>query len=320
MKAIQVHETGGPEVLRLEEVQQPRPGAGQILVEVRAIGVNPVETYLRAGRPGSTSKFPYTPGHDAAGVVSAMGAGVSKFEAGDRVYTSGTLSGAYAEFTLCVESRVHPLPARVSFEHGAAMNTPYATAYLALHRSARAIPGETVLIHGASGGVGVAAIQIARAAGLEVIGTAGSPRGLELVRQQGAPRVLNHNAPGYMDELLKATGGRGVDIILEMLANKNLNADLSVLAKRGRVVVIGSRGPIEINPREAMIRNASILGFLLYNATEDELASCHSALGHGLEIGTLNPVIGERIPLAEAPRSHVKVMEPGAFGKIVLIP
>ena len=319
MKAIRVHQTGGPEVLGIEEIPTPQPGPGDVLVHVRAIGVNPVETYIRAGRP-PTPPLPYTPGHDAAGVVAAVGSGVTRFATGDRVYTAGTLSGAYAEFALCLETRLHPLPSRASFEQGAAINTPYATAHLALLRSARAMPEETVLIHGASGGVGIAAIQIARAAGLEVIGTAGSARGADLVKQHGATQVLDHNAPGYLDELMKHTGGRGPDIILEMLANKNLGADLTVVAKRGRIVVIGSRGPIEINPRDAMIRNAEIHGFLLYNATEAELASCHAALVRGLEIGTLHPVIGERIPLAEAPRAHVKVMEPGAYGKIVLAP
>jgi NADPH2:quinone reductase len=176
------------------------------------------------------------------------------------------------------------------------------------------------LIHGASGGVGVAGVQLARAAGLTVIGTAGTDRGRELEAVQGAHHVLDHRAPGYLDELLKLTQGRGVDIVLEMLANVNLAKDLSVLAPGGRVVVIGNRGSIEINPREIMRRDAAVMGMVLFNASRQDLMSIHAALGAGLENGTLRPVVGREIPLAAAPEAHRAVMEPGAFGKIVLVP
>ena len=177
MKAIRVQEFGGPEVLRLEDVPDPHPGAGQVLVRVRAVGVNPVDTYIRAGAHAVRPQLPYTPGLDAAGTVEAVGEGVTRVSAGDRVYTSGSLSGTYAELALCDESQVHTLPARVSFAEGAGVSTPYATAYRALFQRARATPGETVLVHGASGGVGTAAVQIARAAGFKVIGTGGTEEG-----------------------------------------------------------------------------------------------------------------------------------------------
>ena len=140
------------------------------------------------------------------------------------------------------------------------MGIAYGTAYHAMFHRGATKPGETVLIHGASGGVGSAAVQLARAAGMTVIGTAGSESGMKLVKQEGAHHVLNHNSQGYLDELMKLTGDRGVDVILEMLANKNLGKDLTVLAKKGRIVVIGSRGPVEINPRDAMTRDADIRG------------------------------------------------------------
>jgi NADPH2:quinone reductase len=200
------------------------------------------------------------------------------------------------------------------------MHVPYGTAYRALFQRAQARGGETLLIHGASGGVGIAAVQLARAAGLRVIGTAGSDRGKQLVSAEGAHHVLDHKSAGHFDEALSLTGGRGYDVIIEMLSNVNLGRDLTILAPRGRVVVVGSRGTVEIDPRNTMTRDAAILGMSLWNATPEDVTSIHSALVAGLENKTLRPVIGQEVPLAEAPRAHKAVLEPGAYGKIVLIP
>ncbi|MDT7690616.1 MAG: NADPH:quinone reductase [Acidobacteriota bacterium] len=320
MKAIRVKEFGGPEVLRLEDMPEPRAGAGQVLVRVRAVGVNPVDTYIRGGVHVVKPQLPYTPGLDAAGEVEEVGEGVTRFRVGQRVYVAGSLSGTYAELALCNESQAHVLPDRVSFAEGAGVFTPYATAYRALFQRARAVPGETVLVHGASGGVGTAAVQLARAAGLRVLGTGGTEEGRKLVSEQGAHHVLDHGSPGYLEQLSGLTGGRGADVILEMLANVNLDKDLGVLAKGGRVVVIGSRGSVEINPRHAMARDAAILGMSLFNASPQELESIHAALAAGLESGTLRPVVGRELPLAEAALAHEEVLKPGARGKIVLIP
>jgi NADPH2:quinone reductase len=320
MKAIRVHEFGGPEVLRFEEVEDPKPAAGQVLVRVGAAGVNPVDTYIRTGAHAVKPKLPYTPGLDAAGTIEAVGEGVASVSAGERVYTAGSLTGTYAELALCDESQVHKLPARVSFFEGAGVFTPYATAYRALFQRGRGVPGETVFVHGASGGVGTAALQLARAAGLKVIGTAGTDEGRRLASEQGAHHVLDHHAQDYLEQLTALTDGRGPDVILEMLANVNLNRDLGVVAKGGRVVVIGSRGPVEINPRLAMTRDAVIFGMSLFNASPRELASIHAAIGAGLESGTLRPFVGREFPLAEAARAHEEVLKPGARGKIVLIP
>jgi NADPH2:quinone reductase len=319
MKAIRVHEFGGPEVLKLEDVPDLHAGAGQVVVRVKAAGVNPFDTYMRQGTYAIKPALPYTPGSDAAGIVEFVGEGVEGFAPGDRVYTGGTLTGAYAEQTLAETWQVHPLPPNVTFAQGAGVNVPYATAFRALFQVARATPGETVFVHGASGGVGVAGVQLARAAGMTVIGTGGTERGRELVAAQGAHHVLDHHAPGYLDELMKLTVGRGVDVILEMLANVNLAKDLSVLALKGRVVVIGNRGNIEINPREIMRRDAAVLGMMLWMAARPELASIHAGIVAGLENGSLRPVVGKELPLAEAAQAHRAVMEPGAFGKIVLV-
>ena len=318
MKAIRVHQFGGPEVLRLEEVPTPQAGPGQVLVRMHAVGVNPVETYIRAGKYPRLPELPYTPGNDGAGVVEQVGRDVNGFKTGDRVYTAGTISGTYAQFALFKKDQVHPLPANISFEQGAAMGTPYATAYRGLFQRGEAKPGETVLVHGASGGVGTAAVQLARARGLRVFGTAGSDEGFKLAREQGAHEVFDHRALDHFEQILKATNGRGVDVVVELLANVNLGKDLTILAKAGRVVVIGSRGRVEIEPRDTMQRDADIRGMILPNTPPGELATIHAALVAGLENGTLRPVIGKEFPLADAAQAHRAVMEPGAIGKIVL--
>jgi NADPH:quinone reductase len=319
MKAILVHEFGGPEVLKFEEISTPKPAAGQVLVRIHAAGVNPYDTYMRAGTYAVKPPLPYTPGSDGAGVVEAIGDGVKKVKVGDRVYTAKTVTGAYAQYALALEEQVHSLPEKISFGQGAGVWVPYGTAYHALHHSAEAKASETVLVHGASGGVGSAAVQMARAMGLTVFGTAGTQKGVDLVKREGAHQVFDHSKAGYQEEIMKATGGRGVNVVLEMLANVNLSADLKLLATNGRVIIIGNRGEITINPRDLMMRRASAKGFTLWAITPAEEAEIHAGLIAGLENGTLRPVVGKELPLAEAARAHKEVLEPGAAGKIVLI-
>ncbi len=322
MKAIRVHEFGGPEVLQYEEISAPTVSANYVLIDVKAIGVNPVDTYIRTGNYGRNRPLPYTPGTDAAGVIAAVGEGVTRFQVGDRVYTGTTLTGAYAEKTLAEAQYVYKLPDNVTFSQAAGINVPYATAYRALLQRAKAVAGETVLVHGASGGVGTAALQIARALGMTVVGTASTEQGRKLVSQEGAHFVYDHSAEGYLEQAVKeATGGTGFHIILEMLANVNLAKDLPALATYGRVVVVGNRGTVEINPRDTMSRDASILGMTLFNVPPAEMTAIHAALYAGFENGTLRPVVGREMPLTMAAEAHVEVMKPGgAHGKIVLIP
>jgi NADPH2:quinone reductase len=320
MKAIRVSEYGGPSVLKIEEVPAPQAGPGQVLVRAHAVGINPVDTYLRSNTDNRGPKLPYTPGADAAGVVEAVGTGVTAVKPGDRVYVGGTVTGSYAELCLCEQAQVHPLPENVSCAQGAAMNVPYATAYHALFNRGHGRAGETVLVHGASGGVGIAGVQLARAGGMTVIGTAGTDRGRRLVAEQGAHHALDHTAPGYLDELMTLTHGRGVDLVLEMLANVNLQKDLGAIAMGGRIVVIGNRGTVEINPRAAMNKDAAILGMALFHASPAQVAGIHTALVEGLRNGTLRPVIAQEFPLAQGARAHEAVMETGHHGKIVLVP
>jgi NADPH2:quinone reductase len=325
MKAIRVHEYGGPAVLKLEEIPDPKPGPGDVVVRVRAAGVNPVDAYMHTGTYVRKPPLPYTPGQDGAGEIQSIGANVKTFTVGDRVYITGvgnTAAGAgtYAELALCAPSQLHRLPAPATFGQGAALGVPYCTAYRALFQRAGARPGETVLVHGATGGVGIATVELAHARGLTVIGTGGTDKGLAVVKEHGADVVANHREAGYADAIMKATGGRGVDLIVEMAAHINLDRDLGLLARHGRVVVVGNRGRTEIDVRQAMGRDAAILGMTMFNATDADLVEIHAALIAGLENGTLSPVVGRELPLADAARAHEAVMEPGALGKIVLVP
>jgi NADPH2:quinone reductase len=322
MKAIRVREFGGPEVLRLEETSLPEPAADDVLVRVGAAGVNPVDTYIRSGTYARLPPLPYTPGADGAGIIERIGPEVRGVAPGDRVYLSALSfrqSGAYAEYLLCEQAAVHRLPEHVTFAQGAALGVPYLTAALALFERGRLEPGDTVLVHGASGGVGLAALQFAKAFGATTIGSAGTPRGADLVRGQGADAV-DHGTPGYERRILELTGGRGVDLVIEMLANVNLVRDFDFLATRGRIVIVGNRGSLEFNPRLAMGKDATILGTQLWNMTPAARTRIFARLDAGLSAGYLRPVVGRELPLAEAAEAHRAVLASGAAGKIVLIP
>jgi len=322
MKAILAHEFGGPDVLRYEDLADPTPGPGQVRVRLHAVGVNPFDTYMLSGTYAIKPPLPYSPGADGAGVVEAVGAGVTAVQPGDRVYTGGTAEslayGAYRQIVLCTEAQVHALPARVSFAEGAAVNVPCLTAHVALER-ATPHAGEVVLVHGASGSVGLAAVQMARAAGLTVIGSAGTADGLELVTAEGAHHAVDHRDPAHVERVLSLTNGRGPDVVLEMLANVNLDHDLTMIAPRGRIVVIGNRGRIEIDPRKIMAKHSVVTGLALWGLTPDEVTRGHEAIGAALASGALSPVVGTELPLADAAEAHRRVMAPGAKGKIVLV-
>lgn len=319
MKAIVVKEFGAPEVLKLEETADLHPNETQILVKIEAAGVNPVDTYIRSGNHVTAPNLPFTPGKDGAGIVESVGGKVTKVKTGDRVYLANSVSGTYAEYALCEENQVYKLPENVSFEQGACLSVPYATSFWGLFDKGIPKKGETVLIHGASGGVGIAAIQHAKHFGLKIIGTASSEEGKNLIKEQGADFVYDHSEPNYLDEIMSATDGKGADIILEMLANVNLQNDLNIIAVKGRIVVIGNRGEITINPRFIMNKDATIRGFSLHTLNDAEVDSIHAALYEGLAGGWLNPIVGRTFPIEEAAKAHHTVIEEKAFGKIVLL-
>jgi NADPH2:quinone reductase len=320
MHAIRVGRFGDEDALEYTEVPVPEPGTGQVRVRLHAAGVNPADTYIRTGGYAFfTPALPYTPGFDGAGVVDAVGAGVTSIAPGERVFLSslGTtgFSGAYAEFAVTDAADVQPLPDALSYAQGAAVGVPCATAWRALFQKAGLQPGETVLIHGASGGVGIPATQLARDAGATVIGTAGTSEGAELVRAAGAHHVLDHTAAGYRDELTDLAPS----VIIEMLADVNLADDLEVIATYGRIVVVGSRGTLEFTPRLTMRKEATIHGTALWNATPAESAAALAAVSAKLGSGTLRPVVGTELPLHDAAEAHRRILAPGARGKLVLI-
>ncbi|XP_061097763.1 zeta-crystallin-like [Conger conger] len=320
MRAIRVSEFGGPSVLKLQEdIPVPTPGQKQVLIRVQACGVNPYEAYLRSGAFPVKPNLPYTPGSDVSGVVEAVGDGVSSFQSGDRVFTTATETGGYAEYTVASEDSVYQLSDSLDYKQGAAIGSPYFTAYRALFHRAHSKAGETVLVHGASGGVGGATCQIARAFGMKVLGTAGTPEGQALAKKNGAHLVFNHREKDYVKKIMDATNGQGLNVIVEMLANANLSKDLQMLTYGGRVAVVGSRGPIEINPMETSMKESSIIGVAIFSLTKEERAECAAALLAGMESGWLKPVVGPQYTLDKASQAHEDIIKSsGATGKMVL--
>jgi len=319
MKAILVRRFGGPEVLETAERPDPEVSPGHVLVRIEAAGVNPVETYIRSGTYTSEPSLPYTPGTDGAGIVEAVGADVAGLATGDRVYTSGSMSGTYAALALCKPSQVHPLPSHLGFPEGAALGVPYGAAYRAVVQRGAARAGETVLIHGASGSVGTAAIQIARLLGLRVLGTAGSEEGLARILDEGAHLAFNHKTEGYADRIREAAGKSGIDLIVEMLANVNLPKDLELVGDRGRIVVVGTHGPVEIDPRRTLVRESRIIGMSLPHASAPEQRGIYAGIGAGLLARALRPRVGKELPLEEAAEAH-RLVAAGGSGKVILRP
>jgi NADPH:quinone reductase-like Zn-dependent oxidoreductase len=323
MKAVLVTEFGEAEVLVVREVPEPSPGPRQVRVKLHAAGVNPNEAYIRSGTYSFLiPELPYTPGFDGAGVIDALGEGVGHLALGDRVFVAAMLSehntGTYAQKVVCDARAVHPLPDRISYQEGAALGIPATAAYRALFQRARLKPGETVLIHGASGGVGLLAIQMARGIGARVIGTAGTEAGRALVGSSGATHAIHHVTGKNQSEIMALTDHRGPDVIIEFLANVNLAVDLEILAPYGRIVVVGNRGSLDFSPRLAMIKEADILGMALWNARPAEYSESLSAIGAFLESGVLQPRIGGTLPLDKAGEAHDHLMNKKAQGKIVL--
>ncbi len=229
------------------------------------------------------------------------------------------MTGAYAKHCLVAQTDLFHLPADISFDYGASLGTSAMAAYRALITRGEARPGDRVLVHGATGGVGVVAVQLAVRRGMTVVGTADDDKGADLVRQLGATGAFVHSREGYFEKV-KALGP--FDVVVECLANVNLGRDLEALAKGGRVVVVGSRGKVTVDPRELMVREADVRGVFLPGQTQREKAQAVSDLLAGIKQGTLTPVIAEVLSLEQAPDAHRKVVAPnsGLAGKIILRP
>ncbi|CBY14697.1 unnamed protein product [Oikopleura dioica] len=317
MRAVVVDKFGDESVLNVKEIAAPKPGPSQILVSVKAAGINPVDTYIRSGNyiPSRLPKLPYTPGGDVCGVIEAVGENVgSEFKVGDKVYSLLiTASGAYAEKATVEETFTVKLHQGLSFEEGSALGIPYFTAFRALRTIGQAVKGEKVLVHGASGGVGqeIACIQIGKHLGLEVIGTAGSENGAALVEAQGVT-CYRHDDPDYLQKMKTAEGG--FDLIVEMLANKNLENDLTMLnVGSGRIMIVGCRGEITINPRllmgpETQIRGIGLTAFWDFNKKDEAMLETIKCLDEMASKNLVKPILGKSYSLDEAKTAHAEII------------
>jgi len=225
-------------------------------------------------------------------------------------------TGTYADYTVCDADAVRYLPQNLSFSEGAALGTPGLAATYALYSKAKIKPGETVFIHGASGGVGSLAVQLARRTGTFVMGTAGDPEGMTLIEKLGAHRAFNHRSPGYLEAVKQETGEHGPDVIIEMVANINLMKDMELLAKYGRVVIVGNHGTLEFDPRSAMTKDAVVMGMNIGNMPQEDYIANMYTLSAAMETG-LHTIIGKELPLCQAEQAHRDVGE-GKGGKVVL--
>lgn len=323
MKAIQVKEFGGPEVLQVTEMTKPVPKADEVRVTLHAAGVNPNEAYVRTGTyMAYVPDLPYTPGFDGAGVVDAVGDEVTNIKIGDRVYIGGFTAerntGTYAEKVVVDAFTVHPLPESLSFEQGASLGIPALAAYQAVILRAEVNEKDTVMIHGASGAVGLLAVQMAKALGAKVIGTSSTEDGRELIIKHGADAAIPHVKADEYDAIMAATDGQGPDVIIEMLADKNLETDLTIINRFGRIVITGSRGTIEINPRHTMGKEVDIRGMSATNIDQELYTSSFQAIGEMLLDEKLIPLVGETLPLDQAREAHEQILTKKGNGKLVL--
>jgi NADPH:quinone reductase len=323
MKAIQVSQFGGPENLVYTDVEDVVAGKGEVCVHLYAAGVNPSDIYTLTGTYAfNIPQLPYTPGLDGAGIIESIGEGVTNVSVGDRVFIASLMqsksTGTFAQKIVCDATSVHPLLKHVTFEQGAALGVPALTAYRALFQRACLKPGQTVFIHGASGGVGLQVVQMAKSYGAKVIGTASKPEGKKMVQQAGADVVIDHVTEATIEDVLALIEGNGPDVIIEFLANINLETDLKLIAPFGKIVIVGNRGSIEINPRLAMQKECDILATALWNTPKDEYKQCiHGVMGM-LQSGALSPIIGTTLPLQQASQGFEQLAKGIGNGKLVL--
>ncbi len=319
MRTVIIDKYGPAESMIIRELRIPEPEKSQVLVKIYYAGVNPVDTYHRSGTNGYSPRTPFTPGLDGAGEIVKLGENVSRFTKHDRVYfTPLRIIGTYGEYCLADEDEIRLLSEELSFKEGAGLYVPYFTAYTALILRGQAKKGETLLIHGASGAVGQACMQIAKANNMKIIATAGSDPGLKLLKDLGADIVVNHKDINHMHMAKELNGNNEIPLIIEFLANKNLQKDMEICKMNGRIIIVGNRGEITINPRLTMKKNLDIRGLSLFNATQKELNIIHEALSIGAREGWLKPGCNQIFNLENIAEAH-KLAERGpSMGKILI--
>ena len=322
MKAIRIHETGGPEVMRLEDVEIPAPAQGEILIKVAAAGVNYADLAQRQGAYLTRTRTPMTLGFEVAGTIAAHGPGVSAPPVGTRVIAF--VEGGYAEYAVASASTIIPIPENLDFTHAAAFAVQGLTAYQTLRESGRLQPGESVLVQAAAGGVGTLAVQLARLMGAgTVIGTASNAQKLDLVLRLGADAAINYTQNDWVEQVKKASGGRGVDVVLEVVGGPIAEQCLQCLAPFGRMVVIGAASGqlVQFSGIQLMYKNLSVVGYWLtaWLSRPDRIAAATIELMQYLATGTLQIVVGQIYPLAEAAEAHRAIAERKTTGKVVLL-
>uniref|UniRef100_A0A8D8SXT4 Quinone oxidoreductase n=2 Tax=Cacopsylla melanoneura TaxID=428564 RepID=A0A8D8SXT4_9HEMI len=321
MYAVQCKRWGEPKVLELTRVNKPPPcQPDEVLVKVVAAGINPVETYIRSGQYPTLPELPAILGTEVSGVVEQVGAGVTHVQVGDKVFGKPILGkGGYSQYAKLKKLDVYHMPPQLSFSEAAVLYVSYFTAYRALHFKAQMKPGEWVLVHGATGGVGSAAIQIAKAHGLKVVAFAGTDSGKQYVESLGADVGINYNDIGCYDLAIQSIGGKKFDIVLEPFSNVMLANDLTMINKRGRICVVGSRGQIHVNPRGFMQTEVQIYGVSLLSQTPEEGRHTAAILTRGAAEGWVKPNLNHEFFLDELPDAHKAIMKPGSHrGKLVV--
>jgi len=322
MKAIRIHETGGPEVMQMEEVEVPTPQEGEVLVKVEAAGVNYADLAQCQGAYLTRTRTPMTLGIEFAGTVAALGPGVSTLAEGSPVVAFG--EGGYAEYAVARANMAIPIPPNLDFVHAAALPVQGITAYQLLRESARIHPGESVLVHAAAGGVGTLAVQLAKLMGAgKVIGTASNTSKLNLVRSLGADAAINYTEENWVEQVKTATGGRGADIILEMVGGSVAEQNLQCLAPFGRMVVYGAASGqiVQFSGIQLMYKNQAIIGYWLTAqlSRPDCIFQAVMELMQFITNGQLQIIVGQTFPLAEAAEAHRAIAERKTTGKVVLL-
>ena len=314
MEAILIHEYGDRSVLKLEQIETPAPGEGELLVNVFACGVNPVDYKIRSGMIGLPRTFPSVLGYDVSGQVATVGSGVQHFRAGDEVFFSGLITdnGGYAEYCVVNENIVSHKPASVTHTEAATIPLSGQTAWEALFERACAAAGESVLIHAGAGGVGSLAVQLAKWKGLTVFSTASQPQHLEMIRRLGADHVINYKEADFVEVIREQTAGQGVDIVFDTVGGDVFGRNFDALKVYGRAVCIVEReAPYPL--LGAWFKNATI-HTLFMERNRDRLDQLAKLAGDG----KLKPVVGETLPLADAARAHERLEAGHVGGKVVL--
>lgn len=321
MKAMQLHVSGGPEVLVMADLATPQPQAGEVLIKVATVGVNYADLMQRQGVYPTPAALPAVLGFEVAGVVVALGAGVSTPTPGTRVVAGLSGGGGYAEYAIAPAATVFPIPETLDFEAATALFLQGLTAYELLRTAARFQPGESVLVHAAAGGVGSLVVQLARLMGAsKVIGTASTPEKLAFVRSLGAD-AISYSQPDWVAQVVAATAGHGANIILDSIGGQIGGDSLEALSQGGRLVVYGAASgqPTMIAAQQLSFKGQSVLGYSMGTQTSPaQMAEGMGALLDYLASGQLRITIGERYPLADAAAAHRAIAERRTIGKVVL--